>query len=78
VQQNFAEAARNYEEAVKLDGNLPEPLYKLAQTYARMGRQDKAKELFARHREVVSKQAADLDRRNGEIQSFVLKIREVQ
>ena len=78
VQQNLAEAAQNYEKAVSLDGSFPEPLYKLGQTYTRMGRQNEAREIFARHRQVVSKQAADLDRRAGEIQSFVLKIREVR
>jgi Flp pilus assembly protein TadD len=78
VQQNLTEAAQNYEKAISLDGNFPEPLYKLGQTYIQMGKQNEAKEIFARHREVVSKHAADLDRRAGEIQSFVLKIRGVQ
>ena len=78
VQQNLTEAAQNYEKAISLDGNFPEPLYKLGQTYTRMGKQKEAKEIFARHREVVSKQAIDLDRRAGEIQSFVLKIRGIQ
>jgi hypothetical protein len=43
-----------------------------------MGKQNEAKEIFARHREVVSQQAANLDRRAGEIQSFILNIRGVQ
>jgi tetratricopeptide (TPR) repeat protein len=78
VQQNLPEAALYYQKSVALDGNFPEPLYKLGQTYIRMGKQDEAKKVFARHREIASKQAADLDRRAGEIQSFVLKIREIQ
>lgn len=75
LERKFPEAVSYYQKSIALDPNSPEPLYKLGQIYVRMGRQEDAKEIFTRHREAVSKQEAELDRREGEIQSFVLKIK---
>jgi lipopolysaccharide biosynthesis regulator YciM len=68
-------ALSNYRHAVELDPNFPEALYKLGQTYVHLGMQQEGKETLARHRMVVAKSEADVNRRNSEIQSFILKMR---
>jgi hypothetical protein len=57
-----------------LDTNYPEPLYKLGQTYVRLGRPEDAKKIFARHRDVMTRAETGLYHRSGEIQSFILKL----
>ena len=78
LQKRYTEAASNYQKAATLDANYPEPLYKLGQIYVRLGRQEEAKKVFARHREVMTKVEAGLYHRSSEIQSFVLKRRTAQ
>jgi tetratricopeptide (TPR) repeat protein len=78
VQKRFAEAASYYEKSAALDPEFPEPLYKLGQAYGRLGRPDDAKKAFARHREVMAKEEADVYHRASEIQSFVLKMKTPQ
>ncbi|MGI8959211.1 MAG: tetratricopeptide repeat protein [Bryobacteraceae bacterium] len=78
MQQRFEEAVPYYQKSAMLDSNSTEPLYKLGQTYVRLGRQEDAKKMFARHREVMKKAEEGLYHRSSEIQSFVLKMRAVQ
>jgi len=78
LRKEFAEAATEFQKAIALDPNYPEPLYKLGQVYLRLGKQDDAKAMFARHREVLAKAEADLYHRSSEIQSFVLTMRNGQ
>jgi tetratricopeptide (TPR) repeat protein len=78
LRKQFAEAATEFQKSIALDTNYPEPLYKLGQVYLRLGNQSEAKEMFARHREVLAKTEADLYRRSSEIQSFVLTMRSSQ
>lgn len=78
LRKQFAEAATEFQRSIALDPNYPEPLYKLGQVYLRMGKQDDAKAIFARHREVLAKAEADLYHRSSEIQSFVLTMRNSQ
>src|SRR5579862_4485302 len=78
LRKEFAEAATEFQKAIALDPNYPEPLYKLGQVYLRLGNQDDAKAMFARHREVLAKAEADLYHRSSEIQSFVLTMRNGQ
>ena len=75
VQKRAGEAVSYYQQAVALDPQYPEPLYKLGQVYTRMGKSDDAKRAFARHREVMTKAEAAAYRRASEIQSFVLTMR---
>jgi tetratricopeptide (TPR) repeat protein len=75
LQKQNQAALSNYRDAVELDPNFPEALYKLGQTYIHLGMQREGKETLARHRMVVAKSEADVTRRNGAIQSFVLKMR---
>jgi tetratricopeptide (TPR) repeat protein len=70
-----ADAANYYRKAIDLDPNFPEPLYKLGQTYVRMGRRTEAKAIFARHREVSGKAEAALYHRSNNIESFVLTMK---
>jgi Flp pilus assembly protein TadD len=60
---------------IALDPDYPEPVYKLGQAYVRLGRHEDAQRMFDRHREVMSKQEAGLDRRSSEIQSFIVSMR---
>jgi tetratricopeptide (TPR) repeat protein len=78
MQKHPTEAASYYRKSAMLDPNFPEPLYKLGQTYVQLGRQEEAKQMFARHHEVMAKAEAGLYRRSSEIQSFVLKTRTQQ
>ena len=78
LRKQFAEAATEFHKSIALDPNYPEPLYKLGQVYLRMGKQDDAKAMFARHRDVLAKTEADLYHRSSEIQSFVLTMRNSQ
>ena len=75
VERRLPDAVALYEKAVALDPNFPEPLYRAGQAYVRLGRQKEAKEMFARHREVLAKTQANLEHRTSEIQSFVLKMK---
>jgi tetratricopeptide (TPR) repeat protein len=78
MEKHYTAAISYYQKSSSLDPNFPEPLYKLGQTYVQLGRQDDAKKIFARHREVMEKAEAGLYRRSSEIQSFVLKMRSPQ
>ena len=59
------------------DPDYPEPLYKLGQAYAHLGKQEDAEKMFDRHRVVMSRQEANLDRRSSEIQSFIVSMKGV-
>jgi tetratricopeptide (TPR) repeat protein len=78
LRKHFAEAATEFQKSIALDPNYPEPLYKLGQVYLRMGEQNEAKAMFARHRDVLAKTEANLYHRSSEIQSFVLTMRSSQ
>lgn len=78
LRKQWAEAATEFQKSIALDSNYPEPLYKLGQVYLRLGNQNEAKAMFARHREVLAKSEADLYRRSSEIRSFVLTMRSSQ
>jgi tetratricopeptide (TPR) repeat protein len=75
VERRLPDAVALYEKAIALDPNFPEPLYRAGQAYVQLGRQKEAKEMFARHREVLAKAQANLEHRTSEIQSFVLKMK---
>jgi tetratricopeptide (TPR) repeat protein len=78
VRNETRQAVPYYQKSAALDPNFPEPLYKLGQAYVRLGRAEDAKQTFARHRELAAKTEANLTRRFGEIQSFVLEMRKTQ
>lgn len=76
VRENrYTEAISCYQKSATFDPSFPEPLYKLGQTYVRLGRQEDAKKTFARHREVMTRAEAGLYHRSSEIQSFVLTMK---
>jgi tetratricopeptide (TPR) repeat protein len=77
LHKRLSEAASYYEKSSELDPNYPEPLYKLGQVYVRLGRHADAEKMFTRHRDVMAKEEANLYHRSSEIQSFVLKMRDV-
>lgn len=78
LENKTTEAISNYQKSISLDPNFAEPLYKLGQVYVRAGRQQDAQEMFARHKEVLAKEQADMDRRFSEIRSFVLQMKNPQ
>ena len=78
IRKQFVEAATELQKSIDLDANYPEPLYKLGQVYLRMGNQNEARAMFARHRDVLAKAEANLYHRSSEIQSFVLTMRNTQ
>jgi Flp pilus assembly protein TadD len=75
LKKQLQEAIPYYSKSAMLDANFPEPLFKLGQIYVRLGRQEDAKKMFARHREIMTKTEAGLYHRSSEIRSFVLKMR---
>lgn len=75
LKKRLQEAIPYYSKSATLDANFPEPLFKLGQIYVRLGRQEDAKKMFARHREIMTKTEAGLYHRSSEIRSFVLKMR---
>jgi tetratricopeptide (TPR) repeat protein len=77
LEKRPADAVPYYTKAIALDPDYPEPLYKLGQAYAHLGKQEDAEKMFDRHRVVMSKQEANLDRRSSEIQSFIVSMKGV-
>jgi tetratricopeptide (TPR) repeat protein len=78
LQKKTTEAIAYYEKSASLDPDFPDPLYKLGQAYIRAGKPEDAKRTFARHKEVMTKEQAVLDRRFGDIRSFVLEMKSAQ
>src|ERR1700682_2964840 len=78
LQKRLPESIPYYSKAINLDPDLPEPLYKLGQVYTRLGKPGDAKNMFARHKEVLARSEASLYKRSSEIQSFVLKMRSIE
>jgi len=78
LQKKTTEAIGYYEKSASLDPDFPDPLYKLGQAYVRAGRPEDAKRTFARHKEVMTKEQTNLDRRFSDIRSFVLEMRSAQ
>jgi tetratricopeptide (TPR) repeat protein len=77
LEKRPADSVSYYTKSITLDPDYPEPLYKLGQAYIRLGKHEEAQKMFDRHREVMSKQEASLDRRSSEIQSFIVSMRGV-
>jgi tetratricopeptide (TPR) repeat protein len=77
LEKRPANAVPYYTKAIALDPDYPEPLYKLGQAYVHLGKQEDAEKMFDRHRAVMSRQEASLDRRSGEIQSFIVSMKGV-
>ncbi len=77
LEKRPANSVSCYAKAIALDPDYPEPLYKLGQAYVQLGRHEDAQKMFDRHRDVMSKQEASLDRRSSEIQSFIVSMRGV-
>ncbi|MGC2402918.1 MAG: tetratricopeptide repeat protein [Acidobacteriaceae bacterium] len=77
LEKRPANAVSYYTKAIALDPDYPEPLYKLGQAYAHLGKQEDAEKMFDRHRAVMSKQEESLDRRSSEIQSFIVSMKGV-
>ncbi len=77
LEKRPANSVSYYTKAIALDPDYPEPLYKLGQAYVQLGRHEDAQKMFDRHREVMSRQEAILDRRSSEIQSFIVSMRGV-
>jgi tetratricopeptide (TPR) repeat protein len=75
LQKHVAEAAHLFEKCVALDPQFPDALYKLGRAYQKLGRSADAERLLALHHQVVTQQKAHLYRRYGEIQNFVLRVR---
>jgi tetratricopeptide (TPR) repeat protein len=77
LEKRPANAVPYYTKAIALDPDYPEPLYKLGQAYTHLGKQEEAQQMFDRHRVVMSRQEANLDRRSSEIQSFIVSMKGV-
>ena len=75
LQDRIDEAALLYEKSVALDPTFADALFKLGRAYAKLGRQEDALRVLARHHEVQSRQAEDLEKRMQEIKTFVLTMR---
>jgi tetratricopeptide (TPR) repeat protein len=75
LQKRLADSVADYQTAIELDPNFPEPLYKLGQAYLKLHKTRESQQIFARHKEVLARMETNLHRRSSEIQSFVLKMR---
>jgi hypothetical protein len=65
-QQKVPDAIREYEQAAKLQPDLAEAHYHLAQAYARLGENDRAREESALHDRLRKQQQAEEERKKAQ------------
>ena len=70
-QRRYSEAVPEYLEARKLNPDLADVHYRLAQAYVRLEEKDKAQSEFEVYRELRAEHLSDLDKQRAEIRQFV-------
>jgi len=70
-QHAYAQALPEYQQALRLDANLPDAHYRLAQYYVHSGEKDKANQEFALYQRLQSQHQAAVDKERAEVQQFV-------
>jgi tetratricopeptide (TPR) repeat protein len=73
--QNFPEAIRAFQQAIKIDPSLEEAHYRLAQAYTRNGDEAKAKDEFRLYEQLDRQKAAETQIERRKIQQFVIVLR---
>ena len=69
--REYARSIPEYESALKLDSNLPDAHYRLAQDYVHTGQKDRAQEEFAIYQRLRAEHLAEVDKERAEVQQFV-------
>ena len=73
---DYAAAATSYERALKLDPQMEEAHYRLAQAYRQLGKPELAKEELRLYDECVKESAKRLERERHEVRQFVYSLRD--
>lgn len=73
---NFPQAASDYETALKLDPQLEEGHYRLAQAYRQLGKPDQAKEELRLYNECVQESEKRVEQERHQIRQFVYTLRD--
>jgi tetratricopeptide (TPR) repeat protein len=74
-QHDYADAAKQFEQAIKYAPNIAANHYRLGQALAREGEKTRAQAEFAIFERLHKQQVADTEKQNGEIQQFVYSMR---
>ena len=74
-QQRYAEAVKEYLRAISLQPDAPEPHYRLAQAYTRMGDNTRGEKELQRYQFLQAQMAAKNKRERREIQEFTFRAR---
>lgn len=74
-QHKYADAATQYQQALKLAPTVAATHYRLGQAFARMGDKSRAQHEFAIYERLQHEEVADTQKRNAEIQQFVYTMR---
>jgi len=74
-QRRHAEAAAQYQQALRIAPTVAATHYRLGQAFARMGDKARAQLEFATYERLQSREAADAQKENVEIQQFVYSMR---
>jgi tetratricopeptide (TPR) repeat protein len=77
-QRDFPKAITAYQQAVAVNPHLEQAHYRLAQTYRRVGQNDKAQNELRLYQQVSQEKAAQLERERAEIKQFVYRLRAQQ
>ena len=75
-QHKYAEAVREYQQAIRLNPDLADAHYRLAQALVRSGEKARAQNEFALYDRLHRKQLAETEKRRSEIKQFVDTMRE--
>jgi tetratricopeptide (TPR) repeat protein len=75
ARKDFPRAIAAFEQAIAIDPRLEEAHYRLAQTYARTGENQKAQKEFEAHHHLAEESAKQVERERREVQQFVIQLR---
>lgn len=75
---NYADSIPEYLRALRIDSNLPDAHYRLAQAYVRTGKKDLAQEQLQIYQKQRARHMAELDKQRADIRQFVYSEKKAQ
>ena len=75
---NYADSIPQYLRALRIDSNLPDAHYRLAQAYVRTGKKDLAQEQLQIYQKQRARHMAELDKQRADIRQFVYSEKKAQ